>query len=493
MGKYVLFLNRVSHLFLFVGLIIFFVLHAKNDFVEILQLKVVISTLLGLCIVSFIYWTISLLFLRNKKKASLFTAVSFFALLFYNLVQLLSRLLNTTSIGISDRIFLGLIILLLFFIVFFSKAPGEKFLFFGKTVFAFLICYEFVFLVYNSIAIPKKSHAFINTQEMNPDIEKMPSVYLLVLDEYAGAETLKDRFSYLNDGFYTKLEDLEFKILKHTHSNYQYTALSIASTLNGNYIQLKKDVPVYSPESFKVAMSTVYNNQTVETFRRLGYSIKNYSPFSMREHTSRYSNRFLHTDYWLILYSTFFDRVIEMAPYFLARRMGSEKKLEKLFARQINLSLEITDNVLKGSLKKETKPTFTYIHLMMPHAPYAADSTGKVNLPFLTSKSANKTQRMNAYLQYLVFTNNIVGDFLTKLKANTKGEAVILLMSDHGLRDPSIVSDANSKFNNLNAVFLPEGYSGEWHDGMSNVNQFRVLFSSLTKQKIPLLKDSLVY
>jgi hypothetical protein len=258
-------------------------------------------------------------------------------------------------------------------------------------------------------------------------------------------------------------------------------------------VQTQEGVSTYSPENFQIAICAVYNSSVVETFRRLGYSINNYSPFSIRGLPSRYTNRFLHTDYWLILYSTFFDRIIEMAPYFIARRTGDTKILERLFERQLNLSREILEDVLKNSMQRKATPSFSYIHLMMPHAPYAADSTGKLNIPFLTLKRVDKTQRMNAYLQYLVYANGLVKDFLTRLNANTNGESVIILMSDHGLRDQSVVPDTISKFNNLNAVYLPKGFSGSWYNGMSNVNQFRLLFSSLTQQRVPLLKDSLVY
>ena len=37
---------------------------------------------------------------------------------------------------------------------------------------------------------------------------------------------------------------------------------------------------------------------------------------------------------------------------------------------------------------------------------------------------------------------------------------------------------------------MPDGNNSGFYDGMSNVNQFRVLLNSQFKQKLPLLKDS---
>lgn len=493
MRNYLSLITKTNNVFLFLGLNVFFVLHVNNLFFELLQLKVVVNTLVGLCILSVISWGVSKVLLRNSTKASLFTAGSFFVLLFYNFVQSAAGFLNRLGLLISDRLLLGLLILFLFFLIFFYKVPGNRVLLYLKTTLLVLICFEIVLSVYNKTIIKSTPDPLVTIHNQNLTHKQLPSVYLLVLDEYAGAETLKEKFNYSNNNFYHHLNNLGFKLLTNTHANYQYTALSMASTLNSGYLRINEADPVYTPENFRHAMNAVYYNRVGETFKKLGYSIHNYSPFSMQELPARYSNRFLHTDYWLVLYSTFFDRVIEMAPYFIARRTGKTKILEKLFERQVNLNNEILNDVLISSTKNVTKQSFSYIHLMMPHAPYAADSSGKINISFLTLKSADKFQRMNAYLQYLIYANKIVADFLSKLKVNTKGEAVVILLSDHGLRDQSVVPDMKLKFNSLSAVYLPDRFSNNWYNGISNVNQFRLLFSSITQQNVPLLKDSIVY
>jgi hypothetical protein len=66
-------------------------------------------------------------------------------------------------------------------------------------------------------------------------------------------------------------------------------------------------------------------------------------------------------------------------------------------------------------------------------------------------------------------------------------------MSDHGFRcfDPQV--DPASFFYNQNAVYFPNGdYSG-FYDEITNVNQFRVVFTKLFHLNLPLLKDSTVF
>jgi hypothetical protein len=48
-------------------------------------------------------------------------------------------------------------------------------------------------------------------------------------------------------------------------------------------------------------------------------------------------------------------------------------------------------------------------------------------------------------------------------------------------------------FNNLNAVYFPNQEYQFMTDSLNGVNQFRVIFNTLFKQQLPLLKDSLIF
>jgi hypothetical protein len=77
------------------------------------------------------------------------------------------------------------------------------------------------------------------------------------------------------------------------------------------------------------------------------------------------------------------------------------------------------------------------------------------------------------------------------LQQETDGKAVILLMSDHGYQE-SVIKSEKLPFYNLNAIYLPQKNYEGWYNGISNVNQFRVLFNTLFHAQIPLLTDSVV-
>jgi phosphoglycerol transferase MdoB-like AlkP superfamily enzyme len=60
------------------------------------------------------------------------------------------------------------------------------------------------------------------------------------------------------------------------------------------------------------------------------------------------------------------------------------------------------------------------------------------------------------FLQYEVYVNKRISTFIATLKKETAGNAVILLMSDHGYKDAKVANDATMPFYNLNAVYLPQ-------------------------------------
>jgi len=127
----------------------------------------------------------------------------------------------------------------------------------------------------------------------------------------------------------------------------------------------------------------------------------------------------------------------------------------------------------------------------MPHKPFVYDSTGK--MPDIYSKlQGNKISGTdNLYLQYLVYTNKRIKQFIEQLVAATRGKAAIILMSDHGYRDAHSIPGKDFSFCNFNAVYLPNRDYHLWYDSVSNVNQFPVLLNTLFGQQIPLKKDSL--
>jgi hypothetical protein len=82
---------------------------------------------------------------------------------------------------------------------------------------------------------------------------------------------------------------------------------------------------------------------------------------------------------------------------------------------------------------------------------------------------------------------------ITAIKNNTTGNAVIVILGDHGFRVPTDEKHPAWVFQNLNAVYFPQKDYNLLYDSITSVNEFRVVLNTLFHQKLPLLKDSTIY
>lgn len=486
-----LFQKLLSGYFYFVGLVIFFVLHRWNELFEFLKFWEVLKILLPLIILILIYFFAGKYIFRDKNKSALFTLLSFSLFLFFSFVEDCSTFLGKAGAHVSTKLFLAGLLLLLFFVILFLKKERVKGAVYLNTLFLGLVFFEIVQLTGKGFLKKQLQDELIMEVSNTDSLMIKPSVYLILLDEYAGAESLEKYYGFDNRLFIGQLEDLGFVVAKKASGNYDYTVLSIASMLNSEYLKFPAKKSVYSNENYTNALNAIYQNKTFRTFKRLGYETVNYSPFEIEGSESEYSNSYLPAKSSLLLHPTVFDEIIELLPFYIARKLKAKKWLANMFKDKIATNYQLIEKVVSESSKSDTIPGFYYMHLMMPHAPFAVDSSGNINMSFLGATSMNTETKRKAYFQYLIHTNKVMFEFIRKLKANTKGEAVIMIMSDHGSRDLMTADDTVSGFNSINAMYYP-GKDSLIYDGITNVNQFRIIFSAIMNKKKPLLQDSII-
>ena len=98
-----------------------------------------------------------------------------------------------------------------------------------------------------------------------------------------------------------------------------------------------------------------------------------------------------------------------------------------------------------------------------------------------------------AYTGYLPYTNDKLKKLVSDIQQNTKNQAVIILMGDHGFRNKIPGEGHLNFFQNLNAVYFPDNDYRLLYDSMSGVNQFRVVFNKFFDLHLPMLKDSMSF
>jgi hypothetical protein len=140
---------------------------------------------------------------------------------------------------------------------------------------------------------------------------------------------------------------------------------------------------------------------------------------------------------------------------------------------------------IQQAKSKHRQPVFHMAHLLMPHEPIFTDSLGNVYDMEHQRHTSDTTQQS---LQYLVYTNKrmvSLADSLVKYDP----QAVIILFSDHGIRDTP-PENRNYYCDNFMAIRLPEKQYQVLQPIRSNVNVFRVLLNHYAGQHLSVLPDS---
>jgi hypothetical protein len=330
--------------------------------------------------------------------------------------------------------------------------------------------------------------------KVDPSVVKhKPNVYLIVLDEYAGRKSLQDSFHFGNDSFYNDLQRMGFTTMPAT-ANYNFTNFSMASLLNMGYIGRRDNNKDISQHDFMARLNEIRNARIFSIFREMGYAVHNFSIFDvdnmpainsgsgdqlLLRHTILLTDKILHNRADRDIGWAISPGIKKWLPFFKDRSFFDQQ-------HDNNKALEAT----RAFARKHTAaPSFIYTHLLLPHWPYYADSTGKSNPESLVLPAASWSDK-SLYLGYLKYANGLITQLLADMVKNDPA-AIILLLSDHGFRNYNDTRRYQPlQFDALCAVRMPGIQPTPFN--RSHVNFFPWIFNNAFGQQLPFLKDSSV-
>ncbi len=155
------------------------------------------------------------------------------------------------------------------------------------------------------------------------------------------------------------------------------------------------------------------------------------------------------------------------------------------------------DNKVYQSLQKNLKsannePQFIYAHFQMPHFPYLCDSTGKrYLLKDIYDESPEKRGIM--FHNYLSFANKKIIAIVDSIMYKSKNPPVIVIQSDHGSREESLISSKADVFRNYSAFYFPDSDYSLLNEKINNINTFRILLNKYFGQNLKMLPNSTNY
>jgi hypothetical protein len=482
---------------------VFFVLHGYNENFGLITFPVTISLFIYYLVITVIIFIASLILYRENEKAFVF---SFFCVSLFFFFGYLYDTLKSLFKGyfITSYTFLLPFLVCLFVFLFFYIKKRAKWLalissYIKWLLFAFMF-YEGILTIYfvitdrSSKNILLKPSKQLVTEKMEDCDKEKPDIFFIVLDEYTSSEGLAKYFRFDNHRIDSLFDSEGFFVSTGSRSNYNMTAFSLSSTLNYDYLDLKKSDTVFNNSILLRGIETLKKNRLTPYLKDQGYEIINYGCFDLKNAVTPTYPFFNYLPSAMIDNQTFPSRIkrdigwkFSITNIFTdeTRISGSYKKAKRdhLFRNSFN-----ADNLLNEMSRRGEKPRFIYAHLILPHDPYYFDSSG--NLVSDTLLIQKKIIDENAYINQLKYCNKILEKMISSSTLKTGRERIVVIEGDHGhgYHDKPALSEI--EFSNLNAYFFSDKNYQTLYPTISPVNTFRIILNKYFCENLPLLKDS---
>lgn len=311
---------------------------------------------------------------------------------------------------------------------------------------------------------------------------KKPNIYWLVFDSYASPAVLRKYCGWNDNGLVNDLRSRGFVVNENALSNYPFTTLSIAATLNMCYIHEESGFSDAKNKSY-YSRKMIQQNKVSAYLKSKGYDV-------------------VMPKIWVK------ENKTKKVKYFRNNIMSFfSSELVTLFIR--SSALRIVENELMiGSLRKDilssisnlveldvpNRPTFIYSHVLCPHSPYIFRADGSASS--LIESSLGKFGSSKGYVEQVRFIGTKIIEIVDSIR-NRDPDAVIIVRADHG--DGYIIGDhllnreipptdfLEAQYGILNATYLPPGIVIP--EQSTPVNLFRYLFNALFDAKLEILPD----
>ncbi len=358
------------------------------------------------------------------------------------------------------------------------------------------------FLLRLESAASKSQVSAANQCALRPPQDKpLPDIYFLVMDGYGRQDDLAQYYQYDNAGFIAYLEEQGFYVAEGSQSNYVFTLVSLASTLNLDYLHnLDERIYTGAPWDATILFPMVGQSLVRQELECLGYQ-------TIAFETGWHVTGWIDADFYLSAHDSQLDAL---------EATGGINAFESLLI-QTSAGIIFTDaaTVLPDYLQFETDypfqahrerqlfifesmenvvppmegPKFVFAHILATHRPFVfgpngepVQSQGAFSFGDLDGAGA-EAPKMQRYRDSITYTNSRLEKIIESILQQSETPPIILIQSDHGFSLEKLRS-----FRILNAYYLPERQPSLYQT-ISPVNSFRLIFNEYFGGQYPLLED----
>jgi len=326
-----------------------------------------------------------------------------------------------------------------------------------------------------------------------------PDIFYIILDAYGRADILQEIYGFDNSKFINFLKDRDFFVASKSRCNYSQTTLSLASSLNLDYLDFVIDHIGEDAIDQKPITCLILQSKVRHTLESMGYQTVAFATGYRRTEVSDVDIYFQPPQNHI---SPFESMLIRHSAISILQESSCRVGWQHLYPgyaahRQI---IEYTLDHLP-QLADNNVPDFVFAHIIAPHPPFVFGPNGeKLNpqYPFAINDGDEYPGRMQEYIEgyrdQIVYLNSRLEEVIEEILDGENIPPVIILQADHGpgfelnWQNPQD-TNLSERMSIFNAYYLPGITEGLLYESISPVNSFRIVFNQLFGMEYDLLRD----
>lgn len=314
------------------------------------------------------------------------------------------------------------------------------------------------------------------------DKTSIRDIYYIILDGYASSRTLYEVYKYDNSEFIAYLIKEGFYVASKSHSNYPTSFLSLASSLNMEYVNYLSNLIGVESKDRSIPYQLIKDSKVMRFLKSKGYKFIHFSSGWGATNHNKYAdldircgktNEFLMVLIQTTILNPFTGYIIE--DDVRGRILGTFSELAEVYQ-------------IKG-------PKFVFAHINCPHPPYVFNANGDPVPETKLLMHGSVWKQKELYLNQLIFINKKVKALVNEIISKSEFAPIIILQADHGSASTLNSSEhptaemLKERMTIFNAYYLPGGGNALLYDFITPVNTFRLIFNFYFSMNYKLLKD----
>lgn len=324
------------------------------------------------------------------------------------------------------------------------------------------------------------------------DGQPAADIYYIILDAYSREDVLRDFYGFDNAAFENSLEDLGFYVAAQSQSNYALSALSLASSLNLEYLANLEDRGASDRFSERWLKWLVRESTARRAFESLGYQLIAFETgfrFTEIDDADVYYSKKIPdlNGFEAMLIQSTAMRILTALENYLPDFLLPDVRAP--FEGHRERLLYVLDKL--EEVPRLDGPKFVFAHIVSPHSPYVFGPNGEPveqeGVFTLRSKDeeVNWEYHVTGYTNQILHINARMMQLIEQILSQSETPPIILLQADHG---GPLTSD-EERMAIFNAYYLPGSCVDQLYASITPVNTFRLILGCYFGGEYELLED----